>query len=52
VCIGCALGNNAKASFPSSESSSKGILDIINLDVSGSMSSASLHGSSYYVTFI
>jgi hypothetical protein len=29
VCIGCALGNNVKDSFPSIKSRSKGILDII-----------------------
>jgi hypothetical protein len=52
VCRGCALGKNAKDSFPSSESRSKGILDLIHSDVSGSMSVASLQGSSYYVTFI
>jgi hypothetical protein len=52
VCKGCALGKNAKASFPSSKNRSKGILDLIHPDVSGSMSVASLQGSSYYVTFI
>jgi hypothetical protein len=52
VCRGCALGKNAKDDFPSSESRSKGILDIIHSYVSGSMSVASLQGSSYYVMFI
>jgi hypothetical protein len=33
VCKGCALGNNAKGSFSSSDNRSKGILDIIHLDV-------------------
>jgi hypothetical protein len=32
---GCALGKNSKASFPSIESRSKGILDLIHLDVCG-----------------
>jgi hypothetical protein len=35
VCRGCALGNNAKVGFPSNESRSKVILDLINSDVSG-----------------
>jgi hypothetical protein len=30
MCRGCALGKNAKDDFPSSESRSKGILDIIH----------------------
>jgi hypothetical protein len=42
VCRGCALGKNAKAAFPSSESRSKGILDLIHSYVSGSMSTTSL----------
>jgi hypothetical protein len=52
VCRGCALGKNAKDSFPRSESRSKGILDLIHSYVSGPMSVASVQGSSYYVTFI
>jgi hypothetical protein len=52
MCRGCALGKNAKAAFPSSESRSKGILDLIHSDVCGPMSVASVQGSSYYVTFI
>jgi hypothetical protein len=52
ICRGCALGKNAKVVFSSSESRSKGILDLIHSDVSGSMSVASVQGSSYYVTFI
>jgi hypothetical protein len=49
---GCALGKNANIAFPRSESRSKGILDIIHSDVSGSMLVASLQGASYYVMFI
>jgi hypothetical protein len=30
VCRGCALGKNAKAAFPSSDSRCKGILDLIH----------------------
>jgi hypothetical protein len=52
VCRGCALGKNSKVDFPNRESGSKGILDIIHSDVSGSMSVASVQISSYYVTFI
>jgi hypothetical protein len=52
VCRGCALGKNAKDAFPSNESRSKGILDLIHSNVCGSMSVASMHGASYYVTFI
>jgi hypothetical protein len=37
VCRGCALGNNAKDSFPRRKSRSKGILDIIHSYVSGTM---------------
>jgi len=42
VCRECALGNNAKATFQSSESSSKGVLDIIHSSISGTMSIASM----------
>jgi hypothetical protein len=52
VCRGCALGKNVKASFPSSEIRSKGILDLINSNLGGPMLVASLKGTSYYVTFI
>jgi transposase InsO family protein len=52
VCRGCALGKNAKAAFPSNESRSKGILDLIHSYVYGPMPVASVQGASYYVTFI
>jgi hypothetical protein len=39
VCIGCALGKNAKASFPSSDSRSKEIMDLVHSNVCGTMSS-------------
>jgi hypothetical protein len=52
VCRGCALGKNVKEHFLSIETRSKGILDLIHLDVGGSMSVASVKGASYYVTFI
>ena len=52
VCKGCAKGKNKKKTFPSSESKEKGILEIIHFDVCGSMSSSSLSGYAYYVSFI
>jgi hypothetical protein len=52
VCIGCALGKNAKDTFMSSESRAKGTLYIIHSYVSNPMSLESTQGSSYYVMFI
>ena len=52
ICKICAQGNNAKNSFPSSESKSKGILEIIHSDVCGPMSSSSLRGYVFYFSFI
>jgi hypothetical protein len=52
VCRGCDLGNNAKGSFLSSDSRSKGILDLIHIDVCGPMNAGSLSGYLYYVLFI
>ena len=52
VCRGCALGKNAKASFSSSDSRSKGILDLVHSDVCGPMLVPSSSGYLYYVTFI
>ena len=52
VCKGCAKGKNTKKTFPSSESKAKGILEIIHSDVCGPMSSSSLSGYVYYVSFI
>ena len=49
---GCAQGKNAKKTFPSSESTAKGILEIVQLNVYGPMSSSSLSGYVYYVSFI
>ena len=45
-------GKNTKKIFPSSESKEKGILEIIHSDVCGPMSSKSLSGYVYYVSFI
>jgi hypothetical protein len=52
VCRGCALGKFTKASFPSSDTRSVGILDLVHTDVCGPMSQASLSGREYYLTFI
>ena len=52
VCNGFAKGKNTKKTFPSSESKAKGILEIIHSDVCGPMSSSSLRGYVYYVSFI
>jgi hypothetical protein len=52
VCRGCVLGKFAKASFPSSDSRSAGILDLVHTDVCGPMSQKSLSGCEYYLTFI
>jgi hypothetical protein len=38
VCRGCALGKFTKASFPSSDTRSAGILDLVHTDVCGPMS--------------
>jgi transposase len=52
VCKGCVQGKNVKHSFPSSDSRAKGVLDIVHSDVCGSMSTTSLSGYVYYVSFI
>jgi hypothetical protein len=52
VCIGCALGKFTKASFPSSDTRSAGILDLVHTDVCGPMTQKSLSGCEYYLTFI
>jgi transposase InsO family protein len=52
VCRGCALGKNAKATFSSSNSRSKGILDLVHSYVCEPMFVPSSSGYLYYVTFI
>jgi hypothetical protein len=52
MCKGCALGKYSKIAFPGNDSKSRGILDLIHSDVCGPMSSVSLTGYEYYVTFI
>jgi hypothetical protein len=52
VCKGCAMGKYTKTTFLNSDSRTRGILDLINSYVCGSMSSISLSGYEYYVNFI
>ena len=52
VCKGCVKGKNTKKTFPSSKRKEKGILEIIHSDVCVPMSSSSLNGYVYYVSFI
>jgi hypothetical protein len=52
VCRGCVLGKNVKSSFPSSNRRSKGILDLVHLDICGPMTTPPLCGYLYYVLFI
>ena len=52
VCRGCSLGNNVNWPFLSSDSRSKGILDLIHSNVCGPMTVASLNRYLYYVLFI
>ena len=52
VCRWCALEMYSKTSFPSSDNRAAGILDLIHSDVCGPMSTVSLTGHEYYVSFI
>jgi hypothetical protein len=52
VCRGRSLGKNVNWSFSSSDSRSKGILELIHTNVCGPMIVASLNGYLYYVLFI
>jgi hypothetical protein len=52
VCKGCTQGKNVKHSFPNSDRRDTIILDIVHSDVCGSMSTTSLRGYVYYVSFI
>jgi hypothetical protein len=52
VCRGCALGKFTMASFPSSDTRSAGILDLVHMKVCGPMSRRSLSSCKYYLTFI
>lgn len=52
VCRECALGKNTKGSFLSSDSGSKGVLDLVHSNVCGPMLVPSLGDYMYYVIFI
>ena len=52
ICKGCEKGKNIKNPFPKSETKTKGTLELIHSDVCGPMSSTSLSGFEYYITFI
>jgi len=52
VCNGCGLRKDVKGRCTSSDSRSKGILDLVHSDVCGPMSDKTLGGSLYYVSFI
>ena len=47
-----AFAKNVKKTFPSSERKVNGILEIVHLEVCGPMSSSSLRGYVYFVSFI
>ena len=51
VCKGCAQGKNMKIMFPNSDDKAKGILDTVHSDVCGPMTTTSLSGYVYYVSF-
>ena len=52
ICKGCAKGKNIKNPFSKSETKTKSMLELIHLDVCSLMSSTSLSGFEYYITFI
>jgi transposase InsO family protein len=49
---GCMLGKNTKKTFPNSDNRAQGTLDLVHSDLCGAMSSHSLNGCLYYVSFI
>ena len=42
ACKGCVLGKFVKETFPRSDTRSKGVLDLVHLDIRGPMSAKSL----------
>ena len=52
VCRGCSLGKYTQTIFTRSDSRSARVLDLIHSDLCDPMSSISLIGFEYYVTFI
>jgi hypothetical protein len=49
---GCAQGKNIKNPFPKRDNKEERVLDLIHSDVCGPMSSSSISGYVYYVSFI
>ena len=52
VCRGCALRKYTKTAFSSSDTRAAGVLDLIHSDICSPMSSVSLTGFEYYISFI
>jgi transposase InsO family protein len=52
VCNGCAQGKNIKNPFPKRDGKAEGVLELIHSDVCGPMTSSSISGYVYYVSFI
>lgn len=52
MCARGVLGKFAKSAFPRSDTRSKGIHDLLHFDICGPMSTQSLIGYKYFVTFI
>ena len=52
VCRGCILGKYAKETFLRRSNRAKGLLDLINSDICGPMSTIALNGAKYFATFI
>jgi len=52
VCKGCVLGKYVKATFPRSYNREDGVLGHIHSDIYGPMSTRTLNGAEYFITFI
>lgn len=52
VCKGCVLGKLMKATFLRSDTRSNGVLDLVHSDICGPMSTDSIRGYKYFVSFI
>ena len=52
VCKGCAKGKNVRNPFPSSDSKTMRILEIIHSNACGPMPTTSLNGYVYYITLV
>jgi hypothetical protein len=52
VCRGCALGKNTKKVYPHNNRKTNGILDLIQSDLCGPMTTSSMNDCLYYIIFI